>query len=299
MAEMANNPQFVFNSRGGGGGGGGSGGGGGGVSDDPNTDPNGTVRSEQPPIMVPTATTSSKIKQRRATIFAHKPVTIADQYRDLLDNAMYTPRRRVILSIILFVREINFLFFIFMFVSRGPCSIGFNLRMTTRTRTISTRPLVVARGRLAISERPARASPKRRMDTIQDNEKNLWSLKFLNSQTTEVSKALKNLTNNIPICNYCNFILETTPKHVPKPKVVKQNDDDNSQNNNNPTAVKHPFVHFSDENFTLKAKDNENEGDQARQPNQQPANGSTVAAAAVVADQIGDEDLNEQEELQF
>ena len=93
MNKMAENPKFVLSARGGlngksGGDGGGSGLGG---NDD-------TSAIVSPELLTPSSAmtpTASKIKQRRGTIFASKPLTITDQYRDLLENAMYTPRRRV------------------------------------------------------------------------------------------------------------------------------------------------------------------------------------------------------------
>lgn len=49
-----------------------------------------------PPTAKPQA---SKLKQRRPTLFVSKPPSLSTQYRDLLDNAMYTPKRRVRLSL--------------------------------------------------------------------------------------------------------------------------------------------------------------------------------------------------------
>lgn len=49
--------------------------------------------SEPPPP--PAKPQVSKLKQRRPTLFVSKPPSLSTQYRDLLDNAMYTPKRRV------------------------------------------------------------------------------------------------------------------------------------------------------------------------------------------------------------
>lgn len=89
MNKMAENPKFVLSARGGGlnvTSGSGLGG-----NDN-------TPAIVSPELLTPSSAmtpTASKIKQRRGTIFASKPLTITDQYRDLLENAMYTPRRRV------------------------------------------------------------------------------------------------------------------------------------------------------------------------------------------------------------
>lgn len=51
--------------------------------------------SEPRPPPPPAKPQVSKLKQRRPTLFVSKPPSLSEQYRDLLDNAMYTPKRRV------------------------------------------------------------------------------------------------------------------------------------------------------------------------------------------------------------
>lgn len=97
MNKMAENPKFVLSARGGLNEKSGFGG-----NDD-------TPVIVSPELLTPSSAmtpAASKIKQRRGTIFASKPLTMADQYRDLLDNAMYTPRRRVSHYFIVYILSI-------------------------------------------------------------------------------------------------------------------------------------------------------------------------------------------------
>lgn len=53
------------------------------------------VRPPSPSPPQPAKPQVSKLKQRRPTLFVSKPPSLSDQYRDMLENAMYTPKRRV------------------------------------------------------------------------------------------------------------------------------------------------------------------------------------------------------------